>query len=229
MGRFISVDLRQRILRMILSGASCRQAARHFGAGESTAIRLRRGYLDQGTIEPKPQGGQLGRSKLNPFRDIIVDAVKANPDITLMQLRAMIAEEKGIKVSVFCVWAFLKSEKMSFKKTLYATERHRDYVVEAYFIWHNHCQPAMRLKPHRLYFIDETFVDTKMVRAYGWGIKSERLVADAPFGHWLTQTFVAALRCDGLCAPWVLNHPMCRESFDLYIETQLAPILLGSA
>jgi len=47
--------------------------------------------LEQGTIEPKPQGGQLGRSKLNPFRDIIVDAVKTNPDITLMQIRAMIA------------------------------------------------------------------------------------------------------------------------------------------
>jgi len=108
---------------------------------------------------------------------------------------------------------------------LYATERHRDYVVEARFIWHNHRQPAMRLEPHRLYFIDETSVNTKMIRAYGWGAKSERLVVDAPFGHWLTQTFIAALRCDGLCAPWVLNHPMCRESFDLYIETQLAPIL----
>jgi len=98
-------------------------------------------------------------------------------------------------------------------------------VVEARFIWHNHRQPAMRLEPHRLHFIDETSVNTKMVRAYGWGAKSERLVVDAPFGHWLTQTFIAALRCDGLCAPWVLNHPMCRESFDLYIETQLAPIL----
>jgi len=99
-------------------------------------------------------------------------------------------------------------------------------VVEARFVWHNHRQPAMRLEPHRLYFIDETSVNTKMVRAYGWGAKSERLMVAAPFGHWLTQTFIAALRCDGLCAPWVLNHPMCRESFDLYIETQLAPILV---
>jgi len=118
MGRFISVDLRERILRMILSGSSCRQAARHFGVGESTAIRLKRRYLAEGTIEPKRQGGQLGRSKLNPFRDIIIDALKANPDITLMQIRAMIAEENGIKVSIFCVWAFLKREKMSFKKKL---------------------------------------------------------------------------------------------------------------
>jgi len=84
----------------------------------------------------------------------------------------------------------------------------------------------MRREPRRLYFIDETSVNTKMVRTHGWGQKGQRLVMDAPFGHWLTQTFIAALSCDGLCAPWVLNHPMCRESFDLYIETQLAPILV---
>jgi len=135
----------------------------------------------------------------------------------------MIIEEKGVKASVFCVWSFLKAEKMSYKKTLYAAQRHRDYVVEARFIWQSHRQPAMRLKPHRLHFIDETSVNTKMVRAYGWGAKAERLVGDAPFGHWLTQTFIAALRCDGLYAPWVLDHPMCRQSFDLYIETWACP------
>jgi len=49
MGRAISMDLRERIVRMILSGSSCRQAARHFGVGESTALRLKRRYLAQGT------------------------------------------------------------------------------------------------------------------------------------------------------------------------------------
>jgi len=92
-------------------------------------------------------------------------------------------------------------------------------------IWHNHRQPRMRLEPHRLYFVDETSVNTKMVRPYGWGRKGERLIMDAPFGHWITQTFIAALRCDGLVSPWVLNRPLCRESFDVYIETQLAPLL----
>jgi len=83
MGRAISMDLRKRILRMILSGSSCRQAARYYGVGESTAIRLRRRYLTEGTIEPNYRGGQLGRSKLNPFRDYILGIVNAQPDITL--------------------------------------------------------------------------------------------------------------------------------------------------
>jgi len=109
---------------------------------------------------------------------------------------------------------------------LIASERNRADVIEARFIWQKYRQPFMRRAPRRLYFIDETSVNTKMVRTHGWGEKGKRLVMDCPFGHWLTQTFIAALSCDGLYAPWVLNHPMCRESFDLYIETQLAPILI---
>jgi len=88
---------------MILSGSSCRAAARHFGVGVSTAIRLRQRYLAEGTIEPKPQGDPSGRSKLAPFRDEILAIIKTQPDTTLMQIKAMIFEQKGIHVSVFCV------------------------------------------------------------------------------------------------------------------------------
>ena len=55
--------------------------------------------------------------------------------------------------------------------------------------------------------------------------KGERLLSDAPFGHWCPQTFIAGLRHDGITAPWVFNSPMNRDVFDLYIETQLAPTL----
>ena len=55
--------------------------------------------------------------------------------------------------------------------------------------------------------------------------RGTRLKAGAPFGHWATQTFIAGLRCDGLIAPWVIDHPMNRETFDIYVETQLTPTL----
>jgi|GEM_PF-6255367 len=67
MGRFISIDLRERILRMILSGSSCRAAARHFGVGESTAIRLRRRYLEQGSICAKAAGWPIGTKQTQSF------------------------------------------------------------------------------------------------------------------------------------------------------------------
>lgn len=83
----------------------------------------------------------------------------------------------------------------------------------------------MRNQPGRLVFIDETSVTTKMTRLRGRSLKGERLKAHAPFGHWGTQTFIAALRCDGLTAPWIIDKAMNRTAFDTYIETQLAPTL----
>ena len=59
----------------------------------------------------------------------------------------------------------------------------------------------MRAMPHRLAFIDETSTSTKLTRLRGRSMKGERLPGAAPFGHWHTQTFIAALRCHGLTAP----------------------------
>lgn len=83
----------------------------------------------------------------------------------------------------------------------------------------------MREGVHRLVFLDETGTTTKMTRLRGRARRGARLKADAPFGHWATQTFIAGLRCDGLTAPWVVDQPMNREIFDTYVETQLAPTL----
>ena len=74
-------------------------------------------------------------------------------------------------------------------------------------------------------FIDETSLTTKMTRLRGRSPCGNRLEADAPFGHWCTQTFIAGLRVGELTAPWVLDGPMNRAAFETYIETQLAPTL----
>lgn len=81
-------------------------------------------------------------------------------------------------------------------------------------------------EPHRLVFIDETSVKTNMTRLRGRSKRGTRLPSYAPFGHWKTQTFIAALRCDALTAPWIIDGAMNRAAFDTYIETQLAPTLL---
>ena len=83
----------------------------------------------------------------------------------------------------------------------------------------------MRQEPHRLVFVDETGTTTKMTRLRGRCPRGERLHAKAPFGHWLTQTFVAGLRCHGLTAPFVVDGPMNRRIVEAYVETQLAPTL----
>jgi hypothetical protein len=52
-----------------------------------------------------------------------------------------------------------------------------------------------------------------------------RQYATAPFGHWLTQTSVAGLRCYELIVLWVIDGPMTHRIFETYVETQLAPTL----
>ncbi len=44
-----------------------------------------------------------------------------------------------------------------------------------------------------------------MTRLYGRAQRGLRQLAQAPFGHWKTTAFVAALRRDGLTAPMVHN------------------------
>jgi transposase len=59
----------------------------------------------------------------------------------------------------------------------------------------------------------------------GWGPCGQRLAASAPFGHWKTMTFIAALRYDRISAPWVIDGPINGELFTLYVEKVLAPTL----
>ena len=58
-----------------------------------------------------------------------------------------------------------------------------------------------------------------------FGARGQRLVAKAPFGKWRTLTFLAALRCDGLTAPCVIDGPINGMSFRAYVEQVLVPIL----
>jgi len=83
----------------------------------------------------------------------------------------------------------------------------------------------MKVEPQRLVFIDETWIKTNMAPLRGWAPRGKRLRAYAPFGHWKTLTFIAALRCDRIEAPFVLDGPINGQAFRLYVETQLAPTL----
>ena len=83
----------------------------------------------------------------------------------------------------------------------------------------------MREEADRLVFLDETATTTKMTRLRGRALRGQRLKASAPFGHWGSQTFIAALRCDGLTAPWMITGAINRTLFETYVETQLAPTL----
>jgi len=64
-----------------------------------------------------------------------------------------------------------------------------------------------------------------MVRLRGRSPRGERLVASVPHGHWKTLTLVAALRINGLTAPYVFDGAMDGPSFLAYVEQILVPTL----
>ena len=59
----------------------------------------------------------------------------------------------------------------------------------------------------------------------GWSEKGRRLKGFAPHGHWRTMTFLAGLRTDGLCAPYVFDGPINGHCFRAWVEQLLVPTL----
>jgi transposase len=108
------------------------------------------------------------------------------------------------------------------KKTLFATEQDRPDVARKRVRWKTH---QGRLDPARLVFIDETWAKTNMTRVRGWAPRGQRLLAKVPQGHWRTLTFLAALRCDRIEAPCVIDGPINGQSFLAYVEQALVPTL----
>ena len=84
-------------------------------------------------------------------------------------------------------------------------------------------QPTLDTKS--FIFIDETWASTDMTRSHGRCPVGQRLVMEAPHGHWKTTTFVVGLRPSGLIAPTVVDGPMTGDVFVAYVEQQLVPAL----
>ena len=74
-------------------------------------------------------------------------------------------------------------------------------------------------------FIDETWAKDNMAPLRGWAARGDRLKAKAPFGRWKTMTFIAALRCDRIDAPCLLDRPINGEWFLTYVRQFLVPTL----
>ncbi len=101
-------------------------------------------------------------------------------------------------------------------------EQNRPDIARKRCRWKAH---QHRVDPRRLVFLDETWVKTNMAPLRGWGLKGQRLAASVPYGHWMTMTFIAALRCDRVEAPCVIDGPINGTLFAAYVEQFLAPTL----
>ncbi|MBI4274195.1 MAG: IS630 family transposase [Rhizobiales bacterium] len=221
MGRPYSLDLRERVVAAVdKGGMSRRRAAAHFGVGISTVITWMRRLRETGSVRPGKMGGHKPKAISGEHRIWLLQRT-GERDFTLRGLVAEFAE-RGLKVDYRSVWNFVHAEKLSFKKSVVASERDRPDIARRRAQWTKY---QSRIEPERLVFIDETWTKTNMAPLRGWAPRGMRLTAKVPHGHWKTTTFLAALRHDRIDAPWVLDGPIDGECFQTYVERVLLPTL----
>ena len=115
MGRPYSRDLRERIIEAVEGGRSRRGAAEVFGVSPSCAVKLYRRWRETGCVSPARLGAPK-RCKLDPVADWLLALVKAEPDITLEEIRSRLARERSLSASIGLIWAFFDRHDISFKK-----------------------------------------------------------------------------------------------------------------
>jgi transposase len=116
MAKPISDDLRSRLIGAVDGGMSRRAAAERFGVAAASAVRWVQAWRATGEMRAKPQGGDKRSHRIEAYRDVILAAIEAQVDITLVELADMLHREHGTSFAPSTVWRFLDRHAMTVKK-----------------------------------------------------------------------------------------------------------------
>jgi transposase len=96
----------------------------------SSAIRWVQEWRESGRDKAQPQGGDRRSQRAEAYKDIILAAVDAKVDITLVELAELLRREHGVAVAPSTVWRLLDRHNMTLKKkTAHAAEQLRPDVA----------------------------------------------------------------------------------------------------
>jgi transposase len=104
------------MVRGIAAGKSRRAVAARFEVAPSTAVRLQARFTATGSVDPARQGRPKGSGKLGPYREAILDKVKAQPDITMPDLAAWLEAAHGVTADPSNLSKFLCRHGFTYKK-----------------------------------------------------------------------------------------------------------------
>ena len=110
----LSQDLRLRIVDLVASGVSRREAALRFKVSASSAIRFVRQVTEFGHVDPKVP--RKRKSKLDPYRADIVGWIGEQPDLTLAELCARLIEEHDLRAVSSTMDDWLRTNLITYKK-----------------------------------------------------------------------------------------------------------------
>jgi len=117
MPKAYSLDLRQRVARVVEGGRSCHAAAAHFSVSVSFVIRLMKSLRATGRLAPKPSGGRR-HAKLDPHRAFLLARIAEKADMTMPELSAELAAASGTKADPASLSRWLIRNGYRFKKKL---------------------------------------------------------------------------------------------------------------
>jgi len=110
----LSRDLRLRIVDLVASGVSRREAARRFKVSASSAVRFVRQVGDVGHVEVKKPNKR--KSKLDPYRASIAGWISEHPDLTLAELCARLDDEHDLRAGSSTLDDWLRANQITYKK-----------------------------------------------------------------------------------------------------------------
>ena len=108
-----SLELRERVVDAVESGASRREAAEWYDVSASSAIKWMQRRQATGSIAAKPSGGSI--SPLEAHADFLLALIVKQPDLTLDEIGTAMRKRR-IAGSRVAVWRFYKRHNISFKK-----------------------------------------------------------------------------------------------------------------
>ena len=95
-------------------------------------------------------------------------------------------------------------------------------MAEARAVWR---AELAGVDPHRLVFLDETGIDTRLTRAYGRAPRGRRVTGGVPWGSWERLTVIGALALAGVIAGMSIPAATGTAVFLAFVEQVLVPAL----
>ena len=114
MGKPYSEDLRRRVVEGIESGMTYEEVADACRVSISSVSRFLTRWRRTGSVSADKFGGYKGYA-LEPYKEWIVRWITAQPDLTLSELEARLAE-RNVVVSQTAIFRFLRHLDLTFKK-----------------------------------------------------------------------------------------------------------------
>ena len=114
MGKPYSEDLRARVVRAAQDGTTIPETAEQLRVSISSVVRFRRLHRETGSVSPAKFGGYKGYA-LAAHEELVRELVAEQPDITLAELKAVLATEK-VTAGQSSISRFLHHLNLRFKK-----------------------------------------------------------------------------------------------------------------